>query len=169
MIGASRELNFLVMRTIRYAVMLIAPLPRLQSLAYAKAGREQHGGAPVSSTHASAIPVLATNTPALHALAAAQWTNNDTGDGVFAFLQTHTRNAHDVIAIVVDIGVSQPCTGGCCCPDIGNCPAGSCAPQSVAPSAHVFDLATLAQNRALRTVSGASLLLILNLDQPPKF
>lgn len=144
------EFELLLMRAIRYAMLLAVLCVGLPGLAFAH-GDHAHSST-VTADHSSAIPMQFTQ---------------EVGQPVDRAATAEVGSVqHHVIASAY--GSSKPCTGGCCCPVTMSCGMGACCYSSLTPTTTLLHLTSESELVSHSLVRNTALLVILGLDRPPK-
>ena len=159
------ESILLLIRAIRYAVILVALIVGLPSLAQAHSGHDHqqagvsqrvqlYAGLEIAAPSAVlSVPRVAVAQAKIEGLA-------NIASSVLASRQ---------VAMSMTQGTSMhTCVGGCCCSGMSGCGAGSCCPIFIPSASAALSVPAAAELVTSRLYHSASLLVILGLDRPPK-
>ena len=149
MVAREKESNLLLMRALRYAMILAVLCIGLPGLAFA------HG----DHAHISVVATEKVSTPAV-TISVQQ------ADASMDDVARNPSHRHHVVASVRSS--TSPCTGGCCCTGMSNCGMGSCCYFSLTPSAINLNFFSTGDPVPHQLDRSAALLMILGLDRPPK-
>lgn len=140
-----RESNLVLMRAIRYGMLLAVLCVGLPGLAFAHDGH----------AHTSVGAAQNVSSPSVE-ISVQQASVGDTA----------SNSSHHVFASARSSTI--PCAGGCCCTGMSSCSMGSCCYSSLTPSANMVQFIASGDPVPHQLDRNTALLMILGLDRPPK-
>ena len=159
-VGSEGESILLLIRAIRYAVILVALIVGLPSLAQAHSGHDHQQTSVGQRVQLDASFEAVPSVPMV-AVAEANIENLTKASSVQA-------SRHVVISMSQDTSMHACAGGGCCCSGAAGCGAGSCCPTFIPSTSAALHIPAAAELVTSRLYHSASLLVILGLDRPPK-
>lgn len=154
----------LLRRLIRNVVLLVALFVGLPTLAHTHSGHSHQEATVSQRVGLQASAKAAPSSTFTMQMVAADATNMKKS----AKFATATGVSQHAVMATGQNTPMHACSGGCCCSSSSGCSAGSCCPTSILSSAAGFNIQATSNPIAHRLYHGASLLVILGLDRPPK-
>ena len=153
----------LLMRAIRYVVILVALVVGLPTLAQAHSGHDHQQTSVSQRVQRYASLEAAPSAGASVSMVAALEANIEN----LAKASSVPASRHAVISMSQDTSM-HACAGSCCCSGAAGCGAGSCCPTFISFASVDLHQPVAAELVTSRLYHSASLLVILGLDRPPK-
>ena len=163
MMQIQRESNLVLIRAIRYAMLLAVLSFGLPSLALAHG---DHVHAQITSPSIS--PSSSEQATVAPAVTKVQQGNFLVGRAIGTSLtkpSIQTPFRHEVASMA---SLTKSCSGECCCPGMSNCGMGSCCYSSLAPATNGLDFSSSRDFIPRHHYLSTALVMILGLDRPPK-
>lgn len=152
-----KESNLLLMRAIRYAMLLAVLSVGLPALAFAHG---DHAHATMASPSYSA--------PATVAPAVIQRDTISVGSSGLSSTTKTISKTSARLEFASAASLTRSCSGECCCPGMSNCGMGSCCYSSLAPAANGLEFSSSPDFVPHHHYRSTALVMILGLDRPPK-